>query len=157
MALPILPTALPSLGDRDAIIDSLYRGVISLDTGDEATFLSAFTDDAVVDINGTLLKGLPTIRGGMFETISKINTTHFITNVRVDHEPGESTAKVTAHALAQHFRSGQGFGPDEANLLTGSLYYSEVVKGDSDGLWKAKLFQMRTSWAQGDRAIAQGK
>lgn len=68
------------------------------------------TQDAVVDINGTLLKGLPTIRGGMFETVSKLNTTHFITNVRVNHKTGESTATLTAHALAQHFRTGQGFG-----------------------------------------------
>ncbi|KAE8554223.1 hypothetical protein TMatcc_006272 [Talaromyces marneffei ATCC 18224] len=110
MALPVLPSALPSLTDRDAGIDSLHRGVTSLDTGDEATFLSAFTQDAVVDINGTLLKGLPTIRGGMFETVSKLNTTHFITNVRVNHKTGESTATLTAHALAQHFRTGQGFG-----------------------------------------------
>lgn len=87
----------------------------------------------------------------MFEIIGPLNTTHFVSNVRVQMEEGGSKASLTASSLAQHFRPGEGF-QGEQGLLTGAIYYVNLVK-DAAGLWKSVSFKMRASWAQGDRSI----
>lgn len=154
MSLPALPASLPDLSGQAAVVDALYRAVIGLDTNDAELFNSAFTDEAVAEVNGHALNGRDYINGGMFQRIGPLNTTHFITNVRVKVEEGGAKASLTASALAQHYRPGEGY-QGEQNLLTGALYYLDLVK-DSDGLWKSATFKMKTSWAQGDRSIAMG-
>lgn len=156
-ALPALPSALPTLSTRDAIIDALYRGIIGLDTANETLFTSAFTPDGVLDINGAVMTGVPAITAGCYATIAPLVTTHFVTNVRV-HVASEdaTTASMTASAMAQHYRVGQGLMPGAEHLLAGSLYYLDMVKDDKDGLWKATKFLMRSCWTEGERAIARG-
>ncbi|KAI9732029.1 MAG: hypothetical protein M1818_007624 [Claussenomyces sp. TS43310] len=156
MSLPSLPSALPSLSVREAIADALYRGVVGLDTANDALFDSAFTQDAVLDINSMVMNGLSAIHTGCYDTIAKLDTTHFITNVRVNVKDGESKASMTASALAQHYRHGQGLESGAVHLLTGGLYYLDLMK-DEDGLWKATNFKMRSTWAEGDRTVATGK
>lgn len=152
-----LPSALPSLSVREAIIDAIYRGVIGLDTADDALFDSAFTQDAILDINGTVLNGLSAIHTGCYDTVSKLDTTHFITNVRVDINDGESKASMTASALAQHYRHQQGREPGAARLLAGGLYFIDCVKDDKDGLWKMKHWKLKSIWAEGDWGVMTGK
>ncbi|KAK9234744.1 hypothetical protein V1525DRAFT_412084 [Lipomyces kononenkoae] len=156
MSLSSLPTALPSLSVREYVIDALYRCVIGLDTANKDLFDSSLTQDAVLDINGRVLNGLDAIHAGCYNILAKLDTTHFITNVRVSVKDGESTASLTASALAQHYRQGQGLESGAEGLLTGVLYYVDLVK-DTDGLWKATNSKMRTTWFEGDRAIAMGK
>ena len=152
-----LPTSLSSLGVREAITDALYRGVLGLDTNDKALFDSAFTQDASFDLNGSVMSGLEAIHTGCYDTISKLDTTHFISNVRVNVRDGDSTASMTTSALAQHYPHKQGTEPGAKRLLTGSLYFLELVKDDKDGLWRIKDWKLQLIWAEGDWGVMTGK
>ncbi|KAK9323677.1 hypothetical protein V1517DRAFT_88767 [Lipomyces orientalis] len=152
-----LPSALPSLSVREAITDALYRGVIGLDTADVALFDSAFTEDAILDINGNVLDGLEAIHTGCYDFIAKLDTTHFITNVRVDVKDGESTASLTASVLAQHYRHKQGREPGATCLMTGGLYFVDCVKDDQDGLWKITHWKLQSIWTEGDGGVMTEK
>ncbi|KAK9482352.1 hypothetical protein V1527DRAFT_476622 [Lipomyces starkeyi] len=151
-----LPGALPSLGVREAITDALYRCVIGLDTADIALFDSAFTQDASFDLNGKVLDGLNAIHTGCYDFIAKLDTTHFITNIRVDIKYGESKASVTASALALHYRPQQGLEPGATRLMTGSLYFVDCVKDDKDGLWKVTHWKLKSIWTEGDWGVMTG-
>ncbi|PSR83724.1 hypothetical protein BD289DRAFT_435482 [Coniella lustricola] len=149
-----LPAVLsPALAPREAIVDALYRCVNGLDSKDQTLFESAFTNDATFDLNGNVMEGLPAISTCIYDMIAKMDTTHFVTNVRV-HIESETKASVTATALAQHYHGGQGLEPDAANFLAGSLYWGDLVKDESDGgLWKCTSWRMKTSWGIGDRGV----
>ena len=151
------PTSLSGLGVREAITDALYRCVLGLDTNDRALFDSAFTQDASFDLNGSVMSGLDAIHTGCYDSISKLDTTHFISNVRVNVQEGDSTASMTTSALAQHYRHKQGTEAGATRLLTGSLYFIELVRADKDGLWKMKNWKLQLVWAEGDWGVMTGK
>ncbi|OJJ49710.1 hypothetical protein ASPZODRAFT_128220 [Penicilliopsis zonata CBS 506.65] len=153
-AMPVLPTSLPSLTVREAILDAVYRLVNAFDTANPDLFESAMTKDAVFDLNGQIMDGLDAIRTQCFDPVSKLDTTHFITNARVNIPDGESAkASVTATALAQHFPAQKGLEAGAPNLLAGSLYFIDLVKDETDGLWKAKYWRLKSTWAQGDWGV----
>ncbi|KAK9312052.1 hypothetical protein V1522DRAFT_416812 [Lipomyces starkeyi] len=144
-----LQSALPSLGVCEAITDALYRAVIGLDTG-------PFTQDASFDLNRKVLDGLNAIHTGCYDFIAKLDTTHFITNIRVDIKDGESKASVTASALAQHYRPQQGREPGATRFMTGGLYFVDSVKDDKDGLWKITYWKLKSIWTEGDWGVMTG-
>lgn len=155
------PASLPALGLREAITDALYRCVLSFDTADLTLFESAFTADATLDLNGNVMSGIPAIRAGCYDTVSKLDTTHFLTNVRVnakqsDPDPDPSEAFVTASALAYHYRTGEGNVPNAPSLLSGSLYFVDVVRDADSGLWKVKNWKMKLVWTEGDWGVMTG-
>lgn len=153
MAAPALPASLtPALSDRDAIADALYRGVNAFDTADEVLFKSALTEDAVLVLNGTVMEGYDAIYSGSYVNIAKMDTNHFLTNLRINIT-GESKAQVSCSALSQHYRGGEGMKPGADFLLAGGLYAVELVKDAGDGLWKIKHWTLKTTWAQGDWAV----
>ena len=80
-----------------------------------------------------------------------MDTTHIISNVRVDIKDGASTASLTAKAIAQHCPPDKGGEPDSLYLMTGAMYFIDLVKNEGDGLWKAKKWVMKLIWRQGDR------
>ncbi|PYH48910.1 nuclear transport factor 2 family protein [Aspergillus saccharolyticus JOP 1030-1] len=153
------PTTLPSLPLREAIVDAVYRFVLSFDTADLALFESAFYPDAVFELKDKVMNGIPAIRAGCYDNVSKLDTTHFVTNVRVNlPDSSETKASVTASALAQHYRTGQGNEPGATRLTSGSLYFVEVEKDDgSDGLWKIRRFKMKIVWTEGDWGVLTGE
>lgn len=152
-----LPTALPGLTTREAIADALYRATNGLDTNDVALFDSAFTADTVFDLAGRELVGLEALHTGCFDYVGKqLDTTHFITNLRIDVADGASTAKVTASALAQHYRGGQGTQDGATRLLAGSLYHVDCVKDSASGLWKITRWKLSIVWREGDMGIMTG-
>ncbi|KAJ5280634.1 hypothetical protein N7478_006006 [Penicillium angulare] len=154
MSIPALPVSLsPPLSGRDAVADALYRCVIGLDTADEALFKSAFTIDAVFDINGTIMNGLEAIMSECYVNIAKMDTNHFLSNIRINIMDGDSKAQVTCSALAQHYRGGEGMKPGSEPLLAGSLYWVELVNDSADGLWKVKHWTLKSSWGQGDWTV----
>ncbi|KAI1077423.1 hypothetical protein F5B20DRAFT_552511 [Whalleya microplaca] len=155
-SLKILPSRLNNLSSHEAIIDAIYRTVVGLDTNDQALFQSSFIQDAVFDLNGTIMTGLDAIDAEVYTSISKLDTTHFITNFRVQQAEGAATASVTAHALAQHYRGGTGLKGDAPRLLAGSLYQVDVVRDEKEDLWKVKNWKMQTIWAEGDWTILTG-
>ncbi|TKA73911.1 hypothetical protein B0A55_05045 [Friedmanniomyces simplex] len=153
MAFPI---ALAGLTTRDSIVDAVYRGTLAFDTGDATLLESAMTDDAVLETGGMALEGMGTIRAKLSDLISKLDTTHFVTNLRVDIQDGEAAAHVTANFLAQHYREGQGVQPDATRYLVGGVYLIDMVKDEKDGLWKSKYWKVKPTWSEGDRGVMSG-
>lgn len=83
--MPSLPAKLsPPLSSREAITDAIYRAVVGLDTNDADLFNSALTDDGVLDLIGWVLEGREAIGSQCFDAVSKLDTTHFITNTRIN-------------------------------------------------------------------------
>ncbi|EAW17020.1 nuclear transport factor 2 family protein [Aspergillus fischeri NRRL 181] len=157
MDLPsILPKLTPALGDREAISDAMYRCLWGFDTADAALFASSFAADCVFDLNGNVMHGLEEIKAKCFDPIAKLDTTHFLTNVRVNYVEGESNAVGTSCGLAQHYAPGQGLQDGSKSLLVGSLYWYEFIKDESDGLWKIKHWRIKSVWSEGDWSILQG-
>jgi hypothetical protein len=156
-SIPSLPATLsPALSGRDAIADVLYRLVLGLDTNDSELFDSAFTPTSTFAINGRVSEGLPAIHTDCFDVITKLDTTHFLTNVRITIDDSGKKAAATASALAQHYRGGKGLEPNQTRLLAGSLYYADLIKDESSGLWKVQDFKMKSSWAEGDWGVMTG-
>ena len=156
MSIKSLPAVLsPSLTDREAVADALYRCVGGLDTADSALFNSAFTGDAVFDLNGTIMDGLDAINEQCYASVSKLDTTHFLTNVRINVV--DDKAEVTCSALAQHYRPGQGMQAGASRMLAGSLYWVDLVKDGTDGLWKMKYWKLKPTWGEGDWGVVTGK
>ncbi|OOF91940.1 hypothetical protein ASPCADRAFT_210834 [Aspergillus carbonarius ITEM 5010] len=157
MSIPITLQA-PSLDAREAIVDALYRTVLSFDTGDVALFNSAFYPDATFTLGDNVMKGRQSIHDNSFVNIAKLDTTHFINNVRVSLVDGtENKATITASALAQHYRAGEGNKPDATRLMSGALYFVDVEKDEGDGLWKVRNWVMKLVWTEGDWAVLKGE
>ncbi|KUI55847.1 hypothetical protein VP1G_03183 [Cytospora mali] len=156
-SLPSLPPKLsPPLNDREAINDAIYRAVVGLDTNDVNLFDSAFTEEGSFDLNGKVMEGREAIHSQCFDFISKLDTTHFITNTRININEGGSTASATASALAQHYRGGQGADPAASRFLSGVLYWMDLVKDEKDGLWKVECWRLRSVWGEGDSGVMTG-
>ncbi|KAI1172408.1 hypothetical protein F4777DRAFT_516587 [Nemania sp. FL0916] len=160
-----LPTTLsPPLTPREAIADALYRCFAGLDTPDRDLWESSFTPDAICIMDGRLISGFEAITAQVYEPISRLDTTHFVTNVRVHIHENGIEAKLSASALAQHYRSGTGRQPDgdAPRLLAGGPYFIHLVK-DMDaeegggGLWRIKRFEMGPKWAEGDMTVITGQ
>ncbi|KAM0418728.1 hypothetical protein ACHAPT_012326 [Fusarium lateritium] len=144
-----------SLPDREAIPDALYRSIFGLDANDRATFETAWHQDAEFIYDGAPpIQGLTAILDTTFKYVGAgLDTTHSVSNVRIDVKDGADTAKVTAHALAQHYRKGEGQNPKAARYLTGNMYWIDLVKDKSDGLWKMTRFDLKVIWREGDASI----
>ncbi|RFU24177.1 hypothetical protein B7463_g12160, partial [Scytalidium lignicola] len=152
-----LPASLsPALNVREAIADALYRCVLSFDTGDVSLFHSSMTKDATFDLNGRIMEGIEAIQAQCYDPVSKLDTTHFITNLRINVANGGTTATITANALAQHYRTGTGKEPNATRLLTGSLYWLDVVKDEKEDLWKIKKWILKPTWFEGDFGVMTG-
>jgi hypothetical protein len=144
-----------SLSDREAIPDALYRSIFGLDSNDKTIFESAWHQDAEFIFDGTPpIQGLAAILDTTFQYIGVgLDTTHMVSNVRIDLKDGADTAKMTAHALAQHYRKDEGLKPGATRFLTGNMYWVDLIKDKSDGLWKMTKFDMKVIWSEGDASI----
>ncbi|KAL3488400.1 SnoaL-like domain-containing protein [Aspergillus germanicus] len=159
--LPPLPAHLsPGLTRREAITDAITRFLVGLDTSNKSLFESSFTSTASLTINGNTIEGLDAIITECYDVIGKLDTTHFLTNVRIHVDEGGRTAGVTASALSQHYRAGEGLVGGKEALLVGSLYWVEVVRdeaeGDNDGegeFWKIQHFTLKSTWAEGEWGV----
>ncbi|KAK0612424.1 hypothetical protein B0T17DRAFT_475183, partial [Bombardia bombarda] len=141
------------LTPRESIADAIYRIVNGLDSNDLDLFVSGWTEDAVFDINGIESKGLLALKENLFGSISKLDTTHFVTNMRISISEGGETADLTANALSQHFRRGEGMKGGKG-WLAGVLYRVEVVKVAGVGEeWKVRDLKVVTLWAEGDVTV----
>ena len=146
------PTTLPYLNDREAIEDTLYRCVLGLDTGDVSLFNSAFSPDVTFELMGNVMNGLPAIHADCFEKISNLDTTHHLSDIRVNLEGlANGTASVSVSAIAQHYRSGEGNKPETTHLLSGAFYFFDVVKDKE--VWKVKHFKAKMIWTEGDWGV----
>ena len=153
------PHALTSLAPREAITDALYRAIIGFDRNDTAILDSAFAGEEVTfELKGDASRtahDLTTIKNGVLTHVGLMDTTHSISNIRVDVKDGANTASLTCYALAQHCPPGRGKEPDGPKLLVGGEYLIDLVKDEKDGLWKIKKWVLDVIWRQGDRSVME--
>ncbi|OCK73296.1 hypothetical protein K432DRAFT_410809 [Lepidopterella palustris CBS 459.81] len=125
-----------------------------MDTNDTALFDSAFTQDARWDLSGRVMEGLKAIHTECFDaTIIKLDTTHYVTNIRINVTDEGSEASISALYHAKHYRGGTGMVPGLPWFMTGGVYFLDLVKVDVDGLWKIKFFKMNKMWTEGDYSV----
>lgn len=153
-SMALSATLSPPLCSRDAITDALYRFIYGMDTTDLALFDSAFTPDARWDLNGKMLEGLEAVHDRCyFFNISKLDTTHFVTSLRINIAESGAEASLSMVYRAQHYRGRRGTVPSAVLFETGGLYFMDLVEDVASGLWKVKTFRMRATWIEGDRAV----
>ncbi|CVL07130.1 uncharacterized protein FMAN_15279 [Fusarium mangiferae] len=150
-ALPAQLTG--GLTEREAIGDALYRAVLAFDHADEALLLSAITEDVDTEMPGSTAHGIAEFKAAVFDCVSKLDTAHFLSNVRVCIA-SSSTATATCSALAQHVRPGQGADPSSAKFTSGAFYTCDMVKVGH--LWKMKTWKANIIWLDGDPTVLAG-
>ena len=148
------PRNLSGLTTREAIADAVYRAIAAWDENDASLLESAMVPDCVFEVMGQQIVGLDEIKQKNFNHVAAMDTTHFITNMRIDvKDDAATTASLTANALAQHYPTGTGATEQDRRLLIGSKYCVQLVKDENDGLWKAKHFELKVVWREGDRSV----
>jgi hypothetical protein len=150
---------LTSLTPREAVTDVVLCMLHGLDRNDLDVFSAAFTgEDAVLELNGggqTLLHSRSAIVERVFNPIGPMDSTHMISNVRVDVKDGADSAFLTCFVLAQHAAPGKGREFDAPKYMVGGDYAIELVKDGADGAWKIKKFVLEVLWNQGDPVVMQ--
>ena len=145
------------LTPREAVADALYRAILGLDTNDSKLFGSAWMKNGpTFERDSGVLDGMEAINKDLFMPLSQMDTHHTIGNVRVDIKDDGSTAYMTASALAQHHRRGEGMDPTKKGLLGGTTYLIDLVKDGDDGLWKMKKWVLKINWCDGDLSVVTG-
>ncbi|KAL6787318.1 hypothetical protein J3E68DRAFT_165112 [Trichoderma sp. SZMC 28012] len=146
------------LTDREAIADAVLRAVKGLDRYDAALFDSAFaSEDVTLEVPHRNMKliGLSDIRKNMLDSLGPLDTTHMISNIRVQVENGADAASLTAYALAQHCPAGKGKDPESPKFLVCGEYSIDLKYDGLDGLWKIKRWMLDVIWTQGDKSVTQ--
>jgi hypothetical protein len=154
------PQYLPSLSDREAVADALYRAALGCDQNDAELFNSAWAGEDVSFEYHTddkkVMSGLSVIRQNIFDIVGPMDTTHHASMVRVNLKDGADTATLTAVSTAQHCPPGGGRDPTGPKYTTGGEYAVDAVKNES-GVWRIKRLVLRITWTQGDASFMQPK
>jgi SnoaL-like domain len=151
--------AVQTIVDRAEITDALYRYTAGLDYGDAELLASSLTHDAIVDLTPATAKiGLefPVLQprevvvGALAGAVGPLDTSHSITNVRI--EISGDTATAHCNAQAQHYLPGEGPQPDKTrHALMMNRYEAEVVR---DGQrWLIRHLIIDNAWFDGDPAV----
>ncbi|KAE9365555.1 hypothetical protein N431DRAFT_420746 [Stipitochalara longipes BDJ] len=147
---------LSSLSDREAITDAVYRALLGFDHNDAEIFNTAFIADQqsmIFSMNGQEIHGLDKVRSQLLDFVGPMDTTHMISNVRVDVKGGAETAQLNCYALAQHCPPGKGRDVEGKKYLAASEYWIDFVKEKDE--WKIKKWVMKVIWTQGDASVMQ--
>lgn len=148
-----LPVKLnPPLTGREAVIDAVYRALLGCDTNNRSLFESAITENTAFIMDHDTIQGDENIISKVFERVAKLDTTHSMTNIRVNIDGVR--AVFTATALAQHRRGGTGIDPKSDQWLVGGLYLVDLVREDADvEVWKIETWRIQKIWAIGDHSV----
>ncbi|KAK8040086.1 hypothetical protein PG993_008497 [Apiospora rasikravindrae] len=159
-------THLAGLTPREAVADVIYRATAAFDLADAALLDSALTEDAVMTLGDRQrFAGRAAIRADCWAPVSRLDTVHVASNVRVrfhsaddnNEEYDAATTKkatVMANFQANHYRAGEGMKPDAKGFITGGTYLLECVRDESDGgLWKARSWVINLTWVLGDPSV----
>ena len=145
------------LADRLEIIDALYRFGLGQDLRNKELFASAFAEDAILDFRPAatkcgldipLMSGRDSIVDSILNPNTRIDTTHVITNCRVEQQG--DTARLSAIVEAQHLPKGD----HSRHALLKNLYDVLLVK---DGTrWVIKHLYIDNVWFTGDPKVIIG-
>src|SRR5262252_4888271 len=143
---PVLVTAQGNLGtyeDRIAVEDVMARYVWAVDSLDADGYVAVFTEDAVIDSNGSISKGHAQIRKIVTDLIKRANDNkaagkpagnlhHVISNIRIVFpKPGEAIH----YSYWQTVRKG-----DDGKMVAAAMGRSEDHLVKPNGKW---LIQFR--------------
>lgn len=141
--------------DRVAIVDALYRFGAGQDLKDRALFESAFTPDAELDfvqparrlgVDLGVFKGREHISSGIMATIARLDTTHTVTNPRVEIEG--DTATLFALVEAQHLLKQD----HQQSLLLKNVYWVKLRRAEQ-GRWRIAQMRINNVWMEGDPRV----
>lgn len=148
--------SLSGLSTREEITDLVVRACLGFDSNDKLLWESVWAEspDITLEINGNVMKGIDEMNKNCFNNVGPMDTQHVISSIRIDLRDGAETAHMTANAVAQHYRKGQGQLPDAEHMLAGSTYDIYVVK-EKNGSWKINSWILKIIWSQGTWAVMQ--
>lgn len=141
--------------DRIAIIDALYRFGAGQDLKDRRLFESAFTPDAELDfvqparrlgVDLAVFKGREAIVSGIAAALARLDTTHTVTNPRVEIK--EDTATLFALVEAQHLLKSD----HQQHLLLKNFYRVKLQRAE-EGRWRIARMHIENVWIDGDPRV----
>jgi hypothetical protein len=90
------------------------------------------------------MHGLEEVHRECFDkTIIHLDTAHYVTSIRINIAGSGTETSLSCLYNANNYHLGTGTNPTTPWFWTGGTYYLEIVKVESEGLWKIKLFKMR--------------
>jgi ketosteroid isomerase-like protein len=140
------------LKDRAEVIDALYRFALGLDLRDRDLAASAFAPDAQLEARaaggetgtGQVMTGRDAIVDTILATIARLDTTHVVTNSRI--QVNGDTAALTAIVEAQHLVTAD----HSRNALLKNRYAASLSR---DGQrWVIRRVHVDTIWHAGNPA-----
>ncbi|HEX6422095.1 MAG TPA: nuclear transport factor 2 family protein [Acidimicrobiales bacterium] len=151
-----LATEVRALRDTQQVVDALYRFGAGQDLKDRELFLSAFAPGAVLDFTqpaGRFGADIPVMPdrdtiAGILTTLAPLDTTHTVTNPRVEVD-GDS-ATLFALVEAQHVTRAE----PHRHLLLKNVY--DVVLSRSAEGWVIDAMTIRNVWFDGDPSVLFG-
>lgn len=144
--------------DRLEIADALYRLGAGIDENSAELLDGAVTEGAEIDfgpaartmgIDFPLLTGRDEITSTLTATVGLLDTTHVVTNPRIEAEGDRVILKAIVEAA--HFPSND----HRRRCLMKNRYVAEVRQ--ELGRWKLAKVEVRCAWFDGDPAVLLGK
>jgi SnoaL-like domain len=89
---------------------------------------------SINDGSGGIYENLTAVRTEILGLVGPMDTTHMLSNVRVDIKDGANAASLMAYASGQHCPPGRGKEPVAPKFLAGGEFFVDLVKNNSDGL-----------------------
>lgn len=139
------------LADRVGVIDALYRFAAGIDLRDAALLSSSFAEDAMSDFGPAaakagfeypVLKGRDIIVGALSTSLSQLDTTHSVSNPRVELDGDK--AHLEAIVEAQHLPRTD----HSRHYLMKNRYDVELVRHED--AWVIQRVTIDNAWRSGD-------
>ena len=152
----ILETEVRDLCERQQVVDALHRFAAGQDLRRPELFLSAFTDDARLDFTEParrfgadvpVMVGRDAI-GGIMTTLAPLDTTHTVTNARVELQGDAAT--LLALVEAQHVTRAA----PERRLLLKNIYETSLTRAGE--VWQIHSLVIRNVWHEGEPSVLFG-
>ncbi len=155
MGLEERPHHAPSADEHFEIVDALYRFGAGQDLRDRGLFESAFSITADLDFTGParrlgasvpVFEGRLAIADAVFANISRLDTTHTVTNPRVTAYDG-AHATLSALVEAQHLPRND----HSRHLMLKNLY--TVTLSKQGARWVIDRLRIDNVWWNGDPSV----
>lgn len=143
--------------DKYAVVEALYRFAAGLDLRDNNLLASAFSADAISDFRPAgkkagfeypVLEGRETIVAALLGSLSKIDTSHSISNPRVTIDGDKASMDVLVEA--QHLPAND----HSRHYLMKNRYDVELIRQDK--VWVIKRYIVDNIWRMGDPTVLAG-
>ncbi|SDG38900.1 nuclear transport factor 2 family protein [Pseudonocardia oroxyli] len=133
--------------DFVAILDTAYRYAQAADRRDWAGLANCYTEDAVVNFNGTIVEGRDAIIARNQRQLTKWEATQHFTGNPVIKVDGDR-ADASFYTIAQHTVMRDGL---PVTCLAGGVYEDELVR-TAEG-WRFRRRRIQKLWMMGDESL----